>query len=183
MIACFQAVSSLCIQWKGTEEFMTEQKTVGQSVTEMIEAPIGMITGLVDGLIRNALGIVSIPMNVLPEDARQKARMAVCEAATAVLAIPKEASKWGENAIDQIYGSDEPTIELPRVEEIAERAREFTDRIARATQEVGNAVTSTANAVADSVAPAAAGSTGGTATSAPAATGSKSKDQWVEKKK
>jgi hypothetical protein len=164
---------------------MTEQKTIGQSVTEMIEAPIGMMTGLVDGLIRNALGIMSIPMNILPEDARQQARMAVCEAATAVLAIPKEVSKWGENAVEQIYGSDEPTIQLPRVEEIADRAREFTDRIARATQEVGNMVTSTASAVAGSVTPATSGSTGGTAAPAPApaATGSKSKDQWVEKKK
>lgn len=133
---------------------MTETK----KTETQANSPVDMVLGLVDGIVRGGLSIVSIPLGLLPAESNKQIRQAVANVADAVLEVPKELSKASENLVEQVMsGSGE--ISLPRVEEIGERAREFTDRMAKAAQDVGNAVTTTVNSSTEKV------------------------DEWVDKKK
>lgn len=140
---------------------MTETK----NTETQANSPIDMVLGLVDGIVRGGLSIVSIPLGLLPAESNKQIRQAISNVATTVLEVPKELSKASEGFVDQIMsGSGE--IRLPRVEEIGERAREFTDRMAKAAQDVGNAVTTSVSSATEGAGQA-----------------DKKVDQWVEKKK
>jgi hypothetical protein len=98
---------------------------------------------------------------LLPTETNQQVRQTICNATTAIMDVPREISRTAQGVVDQAFsGSGE--ISLPRFEEVGDRVRDFTDRMAKSAQEVGNAVS-------------------GGAKDAPASGGKV--DEWVEKKK
>lgn len=125
---------------------MTETK----NTETQANSPVDMVLGLVDGIVRGGLSIISLPLGLLPAESNKQIRQAVANVATTVLEVPKELSKASENFVDQIM-SGSAEISLPRVEEIGERAREFTNRMAKAAQDVGNAVTTTVSSSTEKV--------------------------------
>lgn len=143
---------------------MTQEKetTTGTDIN-----PLNIVLGLVEGVVRGGLAVVSVPLSLLPADTNQQVRKTVYNVTNSVMEVPRELSRMTQDFVDQVSsGSSE--ISLPRVEEITERAREFTDRITKSVQDVGNSVTNS-----DS------GSTASQGKTKPAAQA----DEWVEKKK
>mgnify|MGYP006302379481 CR=1 FL=1 len=143
---------------------MTEQKT--ETTSAQIN-PLNVMLGLVDGVVRTGLSIASIPLGVLPADTNQKIRGAVSDVTNTVMDVPRGLSNTAQNVVDQAFGGSGKELEFPRIEEIGDRVREFTDRMAKSAQEVGNAVSS---------------SVSGSAGSGEKKSGEKV-DEWVEKKK
>ncbi len=136
---------------------MSEQKTQENTTAN----PLDMMLGVVDGVVRGGLNIVSLPLGLLPTETNQQVRQTICNATTTIMDVPREISRTAQGVVDQAFsGSGE--VSLPRFEEIGDRVRDFTDRMAKSAQEVGDAVT-------------------GEAKETPAAGGKV--DEWVEKKK
>lgn len=107
--------------------------------------------GFVGSTARIGLTVASAPLTLLPRGPRSRVRRAMAEVARAVVVFPKELSKVSERVVDDIFTGTEPTITLPSGEQIGERARAFTDRLARAADEFGKSVGRVANSAADGV--------------------------------
>jgi hypothetical protein len=139
---------------------MTEEKT-----TQATRNPLDMMLDLVDGVVRGGLNIVSLPLGLLPAETNQQIRQTISNATTAVMDVPREISRTVQGVVDQAF-SGTGEVSLPRFEEIGDRVRDFTDRMAKSAQEVGNAMSS--------------GISGATKD---ATTAGGKVDEWVEKKK
>lgn len=113
---------------------MSEQKV------RSAEGLIGMAAGLVGKVSRVNLTIVSAPLVLLPKATRRRVRRAIAETARAVIVIPRELSDASVRMVDRLFEGEEAESALPRVEEVAERARGFTDRLAKAAEEFGVSV-------------------------------------------
>ncbi|NNJ13033.1 hypothetical protein EKD04_022160 [Chloroflexales bacterium ZM16-3] len=124
----------------------------------------GVGAALIGGAVRLSLTAVSTPLILLPSNTRTRVRHAMAETARAIVAIPKEISTVSERVVDDIFSDTETTINLPSAEQIGDRARAFTDRLARAADEFGTSIGRVANRAADEV--------GRTATRV---------DEWIEK--
>jgi hypothetical protein len=111
----------------------------------------GVGASLIGGGIRLCLTTVSAPLVLLPDGTRIRVRRAMAEAARAVIAIPKEISAVSERVVDEIFTGTEPGITLPSTDQIGERARAFTERLARAADEFGTSIGRVANRAADEV--------------------------------
>jgi hypothetical protein len=125
-----------------------------------------MSADLVGSTARIGLTVASAPLVLLPEQSRNRVRRAMAEVARAVVVVPKEVSKVSERVVDEIFTGEQPNmnISLPSGDQISERAKAFTDRLARAADEFGKSVGRVANNAADSVEKTAA-----------------RVDEWVEK--
>ena len=80
-------------------------------------------------------------------------RTAIAEAARAIVAIPVEISNVSERVVDDIFSGAEPTLNLnlPSTEQLGERARAFTSRLARAADEFGTNIGRVASQAVDGV--------------------------------
>jgi hypothetical protein len=105
----------------------------------------------VGGAARVGLTAASAPLILLPRGARRRVRRALAEVARAIVVLPKELASVSERVVDEIFTGAEPTLNLPTTEQIGERARAFTDRLARAADEFGISVGRAANQAADGV--------------------------------
>jgi len=101
---------------------------------------LGVGAALVGGTIRLGLTAVSTPLVLLPIGTRRRVRNAMVEAARAIVAIPKEISVVSERVVEDVFSGAEPTLNLPSADKIGERARAFTDRLARAADEFGTSI-------------------------------------------
>jgi hypothetical protein len=101
---------------------------------------IGAGAALVGGTIRLGLTAVSTPLALLPSSTRRRVRNAMVEAARAIIAIPKEISVVSERLVEEVFSGSEPSLNLPSADKIGERARAFTDRLAKAADEFGTSV-------------------------------------------
>ncbi|NTV65045.1 MAG: hypothetical protein HGA65_16165 [Oscillochloris sp.] len=127
---------------------------------------IGAGATLVGGTIRLGLTAISAPLIVLPAGTRRRVRNAVVEAARAIVAIPKEISVVSERVVEEVFSGAEPSLNLPSADKIGERARAFTDRLARAADEFGTSLGRAADRAVNEVERTAA-----------------RVDEWVEKPK
>ncbi|MBX0330787.1 hypothetical protein K2Z83_24320 [Oscillochloris sp. ZM17-4] len=109
----------------------------------------GIGASLVSGTIRLSLTAASAPLIILPGETRRRVRRAMAEGARAIIAIPQEISNVSERVVDDIFSGAEPTLNLPSTEQIGERARAFTERLARAADEFGTSVGRIAGRAAD----------------------------------
>lgn len=113
---------------------------------------VGLGAALVGNATRLSLTAVSAPLIVLPSSTRLHVRRAVAEAARAIVAIPKEISVVSERVVDDIFSGAEPAqLSLPSVDKIGERARAFTERLARAADEFGTSIGRVADRAVDEV--------------------------------
>jgi len=111
----------------------------------------GIGAALVGGTVRLGLSTVSIPLSLLPIGTRKRVRTAIAEAARAIIAIPTEISNVSERVVDDIFSGAEPTLNLPSADQLGERARAFTSRLARAADEFGTSIGRVANQAVDGV--------------------------------
>jgi hypothetical protein len=118
----------------------------------------------VGGAARIGLTIASAPLVLLPRDSRRRVRRAMVEVARAVIVLPKELANVSERVVDDIFTGPAPTLNLPSPERVGERARAFTERLARAADEFGSSMSRASGRAADQVEKAAA-----------------KVDEWVEK--
>jgi hypothetical protein len=88
----------------------------------------------------------------------------MAEVARAVVVFPKELASVSERVVDDMFTGSAPALNLPSPERVGERARAFTERLARAADEFGSSVGRATNRAADQVEKAAA-----------------KVDEWVEK--
>lgn len=109
---------------------------------------------LVGGVVRVGLTLASVPLILLPRNSRRRVRRAMAEVARAVVALPKELTNVSERVVDDIFSG--PPLSLPSPEQLTERARSFTERLARATEELTSSVSRAAGRAADQVERAAA---------------------------
>lgn len=117
---------------------------------------------LVSGVARLGLTVISIPLSILPRNTRVRVRRGVAELARGFIALPKELADISERVVDDIFSGTAPA--LPSAETISNRAKAFTERLARAADEFGASVSQAAGRAADSVERGAA-----------------KVDEWVEK--
>ncbi len=123
-----------------------------------------LAVGLVGNVTRVALTVVSVPLVVLPQESRQRVRKAVADASLAIVALPRELSDMGEKLVEQAYEGKIEAPQLPRVEEVTDRVRNFTERMGRAAQEFTSSVANATSRAGDAVEQTAA-----------------RVDEWVEK--
>jgi sugar phosphate isomerase/epimerase len=129
-----------------------------------------LAAAFVGGATRLSLALASVPLVLLPRNARRRVRRAMGEVARAIVALPKELADVSVKAVDDFYagGSDASANarmpEMPSAEELGDRARRFTDRLARAAEEFGAGMRNAANRQAENAEQAAA-----------------RVDEWVEK--
>jgi len=124
----------------------------------------GLITGLAGGVVRFGLTLISVPLVVLPRQSRRRVRRAIAEMVRAVVALPRELGNLSVRVVDDIFdgsGNGGATI---GIDEIGERARNFTDRLVRAADDLTGTVGRAAKGAVDNAEKAAA-----------------KVDQWVEK--
>ncbi|MEI8308317.1 MAG: hypothetical protein WCF99_14765 [Chloroflexales bacterium] len=115
------------------------------------EGLVGIGAALVGGAVRLSLTTVSIPLGFLPGETRRRVRTAIVEAARAMVAIPVEISNASERIVDGIFSGTESTLNVPNADQLSERARAFTSRLARAADEFGSSIGRVANQAVDSV--------------------------------
>ncbi len=127
---------------------------------------IGAGAALVGGTIRLGLSAISTPLGLLPVTTRRRVRSAMVETARAIVAIPKEISVVSERVVEEVFSGAEPTLNIPTVDKLGERARAFTDRVARAADEFGTSLGRAADRAASEVERTAA-----------------RVDEWIEKPK
>jgi len=113
----------------------------------------GVGATLVGGTVRLGLTATSIPLALLPSGTRRHVRRAIAEAARAIIAIPTEISNASERVVDNIFSGAEPTsgLNLPSADQLGERARAFTSRLARAADEFGSSIGRVATQAVDNV--------------------------------
>lgn len=114
---------------------MSEQNVQVRSVTRQEREGLFELTAaFVGGASRLGLSLASVPLVVLPRDSRRRVRRAMAEVARAVVALPKELADVSIRVVDEIYegGSNGGSASGPG---LTERARNFTERLARATEE------------------------------------------------
>jgi hypothetical protein len=111
----------------------------------------GVGAALIGGTVRLSLSAASLPLTLLPSGTRRRVRRAIAEGARAIVSIPTEISNISERVVDDIFSGTEPTLTLPNTDQIGERARAFTERLARAADEFGVSVGRIANQTADGV--------------------------------
>lgn len=99
-----------------------------------------MAAGFVGGATRLSLSLASLPLTVLPSASRRRARQAIAEVARAIVSVPKEIGSIGERVVEEIYEGGDVKLNLPNVGDIADRARNFTERLSRAAEEFGAGV-------------------------------------------
>lgn len=119
---------------------------------------------LVSGVARLVLSATTLPLTVLPRNTRVRVRRGVAELARGFIALPKELTDMSERIVDDIFSGAPATVTLPSVESIGNRARAFTERLARAADEFGTTVGQVTSRAADEVERTAA-----------------KVDEWVEK--
>ncbi|MEI8167963.1 MAG: hypothetical protein WCG26_16385 [Chloroflexales bacterium] len=117
---------------------------------------------LVTRVVHTGLNVVSSPLSILPPNTRVRVRRGIAELARGVIALPKELADISERVVDDIFSGTPPT--LPSTETISNRARAFTERLARAANELGTSVGQVAGRAVD----------GGERSAAKV-------DEWVEK--
>jgi len=117
---------------------------------------------VVSGITRISLNIITIPLALLPAATRRRFRRAVAELARALIILPKELSEISERVVDDIFTGPTPTLPTPQA--VGDRARAFTERVARAADELGATFNRTAARAVDDVQRTAA-----------------KVDEWVEK--
>jgi hypothetical protein len=118
----------------------------------------------IGGTARIGLTVASAPLILLPRNSRRRVRRAMAEVARAVVVFPKELASVSERVVDDMFTGSAPALNLPSPERVGERARAFTERLARAADEFGSSVGRATNRAADQVEKAAA-----------------KVDEWVEK--
>lgn len=106
---------------------------------------------LVGGLTRVGLSIAAIPLILLPKNSRRRARRAMAEFALAAVALPKELTAVSERVVDDLFAGTPSTPSLPSPQQLTDRARAFTERLARAADEFGASVGRAAGRAADQV--------------------------------
>ncbi len=145
---------------------MSDQDVQVRSVTHTErDGVFELAAGFVGGTARVGLTVASVPLVLLPKRSRRRVRRAMAELARAIVALPKELADVSVRVVDEIYeGGDTTTPNLPRIDNITARARNFTDRLARATEEFTSSVGRAGQRAGDSVERAAA-----------------RVDEWVEK--
>jgi len=111
----------------------------------------GVGATLVGSTVRLGLTATSIPLALLPSGTRRHVRRAIAEAARAIIAIPTELSNASERVVDSIFSGTEPALNLPSADQLGERARAFTSRLARAADEFGTSIGRVANQAVDNV--------------------------------
>lgn len=134
----------------------------GKTAPAAISGLLELGTAIVTGTTRLGLTIISIPLSVLPVATRRRFRRAVAELARALVVLPKELSEISEKVVDDIFEGPAPTLPSPQA--IGDRARAFTERVARAADELGATFNRTAARAVDDVQRTAA-----------------KVDEWVEK--
>lgn len=143
---------------------MSEQTSVARTERDGV---FEMGAAFVGGAARIGLTIASAPLVLLPRGSRRRVRRAMVEVARAVVVLPKELANVSERVVDDIFTGPAPTLNLPNLpspDRIGERARAFTERLAKAADEFGASVGRAANRAADGVERTAA-----------------KVDEWVEK--
>lgn len=115
-----------------------------------------MAAGFVGGATRLSLNLASVPLVLLPTGSRRRVRRAMAEVARAIVALPKEVGSIGERIVDEMYEGGDVKFTLPSVGNIADRARNFTERLSRAAEEFGAGVSRAADRAGESVERAAA---------------------------
>lgn len=106
-----------------------------------------LTAGFVGGAARLGLTVASVPLVLLPKGSRRRVRRAMAEIARAVVALPKELAGVSERVVDEVFTGAPPS--LPSPEQVGERARAFTERLARAADEFGASVNRAASRAAD----------------------------------
>ncbi|MBP1464618.1 hypothetical protein EYB53_002740 [Candidatus Chloroploca sp. M-50] len=143
---------------------MSEQTSVVRTERDGV---FEMGAAFVGAAARIGLTIASAPLVLLPRGSRRRVRRAMVEVARAVVVLPKELANVSERVVDDIFTGPAPTFNLPNLpspDRIGERARAFTERLAKAADEFGASVGRAANRAADGVERTAA-----------------KVDEWVEK--
>ncbi|PDW04107.1 hypothetical protein [Candidatus Viridilinea mediisalina] len=128
------------------------------------DGPFEIAAAVVGGVVRTGLTVASVPLVLLPRGPRRRVRRAMVELTRAVIVLPKELSNLTERVVDDIFTGPPPTLSLPSPDRLGERARAFTERLARAADEFGTSVSRATGRAADQVEKAAA-----------------KVDEWVEK--
>jgi len=135
----------------------------GTSITRTERDGLFELTAVfVGGAARVGLSLASIPLVLLPKNSRRRVRRAMAEIARAIVALPKELAGVSERVVDDIFTGPPPS--LPNPQQLGDRARAFTERLARAADEFGASVGRAAGRAADQVERTAA-----------------KVDEWVEK--
>ncbi|NCC35884.1 MAG: hypothetical protein EOM24_28295, partial [Chloroflexia bacterium] len=130
---------------------MSEQTSVARTERDGV---FEMGAAFVGGAARIGLTIASAPLVLLPRGSRRRVRRAMVEVARAVVVLPKELANVSERVVDDIFTGPAPTLNLPNLpspDRIGERARAFTERLAKAADEFGASVGRAANRAADGV--------------------------------
>ena len=96
---------------------------------------------LLGGVTRLTLTVVAVPLILLPKPARVRVRRGLVELTRGFVALPKEVSEISSRVIDEVLNAGPPSLpslpSLPTIQELKDRARSFTDRVARAADEFG----------------------------------------------
>ncbi|NJN15904.1 MAG: hypothetical protein HC822_06255 [Oscillochloris sp.] len=122
----------------------TTKRPEREGLFEMGAAAVGTATRL-------GLTVSSVPLVLLPRNARRRVRRAMVEVARAVVVLPKELTAVSERVVDDIFNGTEPTFQMPNIDRIGERARSFTERLGRAADEFGVSLGRAAERAADDV--------------------------------
>ncbi|RRR73334.1 MAG: hypothetical protein EI684_08900 [Candidatus Viridilinea halotolerans] len=118
------------------------------------DGPFEIAAAVVGGVVRTGLTVASVPLVLLPRGPRRRVRRAMVEIARAVIVLPKELSNLTERVVDDIFTGAPPTLNLPSLpspDRLGERARAFTERLARAADEFGSSVSRATGRAADQV--------------------------------
>jgi hypothetical protein len=147
------------------ESYMSEDVHVRTvSTRREMDGLFELAAGFVGGAARIGLTVASAPLVLLPRNSRRRVRRAMAELARAVVAFPRELAAVSERVVDDIYAGGAPTVDLPSVGEVRDRARAFTERLSKAADEFGSSVSRATSQAADATERAAA-----------------RVDEWVEK--
>lgn len=147
---------------------MSEDVKVQVRSAETRDGLFELAAAIVGGATHLVLTLASLPLVLLPRPARRRVRRAMAEVARAIVVLPKELADVSVRVVDEYYASTAntttPNFELPKVEDLTEGARRFTDRLARAAEEFGASMRRVSDRAAENVDQAAA-----------------KVDEWVEK--
>jgi hypothetical protein len=114
---------------------MSEQNVQVRSVARQErEGLFELAAAFVGGASRLSLSLATIPLVLLPRDSRRRVRRAMAEVARAIVALPRELTDVSVRVVDEIYegGTNSSSSSGPG---FTERARNFTERLARAAEE------------------------------------------------
>jgi hypothetical protein len=126
---------------------MTDQTTTRRELDGLFD----IAASLVGSASRLSLTLLSVPLAILPRATRRRVRRAITEVARAVVALPRELTDVSVRVVDEIFAGEPMRVSLPSPEKVGERAKAFSERLARAAEEFGTSMTRVVDRAADDV--------------------------------